>query len=264
MGYHQDPIFKTEQGLKFPGFSLAQLSAMRKAVELEYGLISPQLSEAASYSLAMVVRYALGLTAQDGFVGALAGDSFAGQVALATLRHLINSGAQGVVLLPRPHAALSPEVEMQLKPLRRLGVRIHEFDFSESALGGVVEVVQNCHNVMCGLHCAAGLKPSDQDLLIDALNELSTPVHCIDCPPGVDPDSGKAQGSPLYASSTLSVGAPLAGLYFGSDFVGRHYLCDMSISAELYTANGFDISALFAEQPVLRIMPDLIEEQSGA
>jgi NAD(P)H-hydrate repair Nnr-like enzyme with NAD(P)H-hydrate epimerase domain len=44
------------------------------------------------------------------------------------------------------------------------------------------------------------------------LNEMSTPIHCVLAPYGFDLETGAKHGELLYASSTLSLGAPLETL----------------------------------------------------
>jgi hypothetical protein len=91
--------------------------------------------------------------------------------------------------------------------------------------------------------------------IIGVLNEGRTPVHAVELPGGIDPNSGKALGTSLFASSTLSLGAPLAGLSAGRDRVGRHYVCDVSLSKDLFDRAGVPWSPIFAEQPVVQIFP---------
>jgi hypothetical protein len=62
-------------------------------------------------------------------------------------------------------------------------------------------------------------------------------------------------GTGLFASSTLSLGLPLAGLSGGRDRVGRHYVCDVSFSKEIFARAGVAWTPLFAEQPVVQIFP---------
>lgn len=251
MSYSAEATFKTKAGLIFPGFLCKQVAEMREKLFSDYGLSPVQVVEAASFSMAMVVRYALGLTADGGKTSIIANDTLSGWVALATLRHLINAGAAGrVILTSDPASAGSENLQVQLRPLQRLGAEVLH-------LAGLdlQPVMENTHNLILGTFDPETNQNHQMADLIDALNEHQVPIHCIEAPPGIQPDSGKAGPCPLYASSTLSLGAPLEGLFGGSDYVGRHYLCDISISSELYAEAGFDLCGLFAEQPVIQIYP---------
>ncbi len=244
--------FKTKNGIELGGFSPASLSAMHQDLA-ELGIEPTQIAEAASYSMAMVVRYALGLSATGGKVCALVGDSLAGAVALATMRHLVNAGADGSALLVFDPTIAGPETKRQLTPLSHMGVPIEWC--RESHTGSAAHaIISASHNVIFGLF---GLSLADPVIAgcVTMLNEQQTPVHAIEAPLGVDLENGAHGPAALFASSTLSLGAPYAGLNPGRDCVGRHYLCDISITREIYAKHGEDLSALFAQQPVTQILP---------
>jgi hypothetical protein len=58
----------------------------------------------------------------------------------------------------------------------------------------------------------------------------------------------------------LSLGAPLKGLNPGKNYVGRHYLCDISFSHAIYQKHGGDLSGFFSDQPVIQIYPLTTDE----
>ena len=245
--------FRTESGLVFDGVSQCDLLAMRDRLEHEYGLIPAQICETAAFSHAMVIRFALGLKAADGEVCALVKDGLCGWIALAALRHLVNAGAKGnILLVGEGHGQ---ELARQLKTLQRMGVQLDRWDAAQDSPRFAVRLLA-CHNVICGLYTPGCSSSELMSSVIDTLNEVKTPVHALEAPLGIDVDTGVVLHTPLYASSTLSLGAALAGLCNGRDYVGRHYLCDLSIPPELYTTQGVNWSPLFAEQPVIRIFPD--------
>lgn len=253
--------FQTKQGVHFNGVSTAQLNALRNELRDEYGILPIQTIEAASYSMAMVVRFALGLSAAGGKVCAVAKDSLAGCVALATVRHLVNAGANAqVLLLVEDPTQISAELTRQVAPLKKLQVPLPDLG-AVSEIDGFTEFLSSAHNVIFGTFAQETIGDEFVQGLSDLLNEERTPVHCIEAPAGVDPDSGAALATPLYASSTLSLGAPFAGLYAGRDYVGRHYLCDVSASAQLYRKHQCDdLSGFFSDQPVVQILPIEPEE----
>ncbi len=253
--------FQTKQGIQFNGVSAAQLNALRSELREEYGILPLQTIEAASYSMAMVVRFALGLSAAGGKVCAVAKDSLAGCIALATVRHLVNAGASAqVLLLVEDPTKISTELAQQALPLRKLQVPLPDLG-AASEIDGFTEFLGSAHNVIFGTFAHETVGDEFVQGLSDLLNEERTPVHCIEAPAGVNPDSGAAFITPLFASSTLSLGAPFAGLYAGREYVGRHYLCDVSASAQLYRKHQCDdLSSLFSDQPVVQIFPIEPEE----
>lgn len=255
----KDSLFRTEAGLAFKGISLKDRSALFEALEKELGVIPVQYCEAASYSFAMMVRVALGLSAEGARVAALVDDCQSGWVALATMRHLINAGTNCHILIHEQAESYSDNFAHQIHPLKAMGASIYAFsDYNE--LKEHIAVITDSHNVLCGLYRSDRAVDSAKDL-VDLLNEIQTPVHCLTAPLGVDVDTGARVGPPLFASSTLSLGTPLKGLYSGADYVGRHYVCDVSLSTELYKRYGADLSKLFSEQPIVQIFP--VKEDVG-
>ena len=253
------PDFKTKTGVEIPGFTSRQLAAMHEELRNSLHMNDSAVTEAASYSMAMVVRFALGLSASGGKVCALARDSIAGWVALAAIRHLVNAGSTAHVLFLPEDSGLSPEADRQLKALEALGVTLTDGGSPEQ-MDAFTAFLGEAHNILFGVY-SPGREPEEFLLgICEVLNEDRIPVHCIECPPGLNPDTGAAVEGALYASSTLSLGAPLIGLNGGKDHVGRHYVCDISFSRSLYASQGCDLSALFSDQPVVQILPTKQDE----
>lgn len=249
----QKNYFKTKAGLELPGYSSQDLAALHTELGA-LGLAVPVIAEAASYSMAMVARAALGLSAAGGRVCGIVKDSLSGVVALATFRHLVNAGSEAQVLVLSGEGGQSEDFVAQLAILRKLGVTLPDAG-SEPEMDSFTEFLKSAHNIIFGVYTPD--LPSDEFLsgICELLNEEATPVHCIEAPPGLDVNNGRAEISALYASSTLSLGAPLRGLALGKEHVGRHYLCDISFSRDMYARNGGDIANLFSDQPVIQIYP---------
>lgn len=243
--------FHDPEGRCFNGVTSEQKKELTDKLIAKVGMHSLQIEEAASFCLAMIVRYALGLSAAGGSIGLLVNDTLAGRVALAGARHLSNAGS--VVSVFVEGEPTSDEFIHQKNILEILGLPFH----SLSDLSELKNFLPNCHNIICGLYSI-----NDSDLLasrkelIDTLNDASTPIHAIECPLGLNVDTGKASKPSLIASSTLCLGAPFKGFLEGKDFLGRLYVCDISIPGGLYTEVGADdLSALFHSQPVVQIHP---------
>lgn len=244
------PLFKDKTGRTFGGVTIGTLSIIRSKLISEFSLTESEIVEASSYSFAMVVRFALGLSALEGQVGVLVGDCLGGKVALACARHLLNGGALVRVFLPASSESIGSETKRALKYLERVGVDI-TYGITPEELKTALPTF---HNVLCGLF--SGMESANEFAkIVDVLNDAQTPIHAVEAPLGVNVDTGESLGTPLFASSTLSLGLPLSGLSIGSDYVGRHYLCDTSIPFEIYEDVKVPISSMFSEQPVQQIFP---------
>lgn len=250
-------VFYDKTGYRFSAVSKQQLLDAREALRREYGLTSIQSAEAASYSLAMVVRFALGLSATGGKVCLLVNDSLAGEVALACARHLFNAGSEPLVIPFCVVSNASEGLRHQLSILSKMQVKVETME-SLPQLGASVD---QAHNLIFALFGGKVTSTFAMDDLVKLLNEARTPIHCVEAPYGVNVDTGQLDDEPLYASSTLSLGAPFKGLYTADDYVGRHYVCDISLTKTLYKAMGDDLTPLFSDQPVVQIFPGKREEE---
>lgn len=253
-------MFKTKTGISLPGASPEQLLEMRKRLIEEFGFTYPQLVEAASYSMAMVVRFALGLSAEGGRVACIFEDSLTGWISLATVRHLLNAGSEAELIYIGSQERVSDQLNLQLGPLGKMGCSVTVWTKAEEN-ETIADLLSGCHNSLCGYYdISRAITPFEKNIN-EVLNELSTPIYTIEGPPGIDPLTGQSQGSPLYASCTMSLGAPLTGFITGNDYLGRHYLCDISLTKELYKVIDSDFSIVFADQPVQEIFVEGEQKQ---
>jgi NAD(P)H-hydrate repair Nnr-like enzyme with NAD(P)H-hydrate epimerase domain len=250
-GYH----FVSKTGYAIIGFTPDEKRALLEGVTA-LGIHRLQMVEAASYSFAMVVRFALGLSAQGGKVLALVGDCLAGEVVAATVRHLANAHASVTVFTLGD--TLSASLEAQLTPLRKMGVTFVTLS-SLSDITPLSAALGDAHNLLLGLYDAPRTEEG-LPALATLLNESQVPIHAVEAPLGVDTLTGKLTPHALFASSTLSLGVPLIGLAAGSDCAGRHYVCDISCTSELYGSEARDLTVLFTDQPVVQISVPTKEE----
>lgn len=243
------------------GVSVNQLSAIMGRLINEVGISPIQLCESASYSMAMVARYALGLSAHGGQVCAVINDSIAGWVTLGCARHLATSGSRVRVIFLMDPENHGPELPHLLRPLQFLGVPTEHWSCYPD-VDSITNLLSDCHTLLCGLFKLPSDRQDDSvsaqtySQFIDIFNEHQIPIHSVLAPLGVNGDTG-ASDHPLYSSSTLSLGLPLSGLKPGAELAGRHYVCDISLHQSMVDKDD-DIVVpdwLFSEQPVVQIYP---------
>lgn len=254
-------VFKDKRGIEFPGVKCDAMRGIRSELRDGLKLSDLQIAEGAGYSLAMVVRYALGLDASDGDVSLLIRNGLPGMVTLAGARHLKNAGCSIEIILIDPPEHLDTAMHDLLAPLLAMGSPVHQAAalFADETLKGRLA---SCHNAISGLFSIDAPDFAERTALTEMLNDIRTPVHVVECPSGIDPDSGAVITPPLYASSTLSLGLPLSGLLTGNEYVGRHYLCDISIPRAIYQRSQITSTTLFSEQPVIQIFPAQMLQQT--
>ncbi len=192
--------FQKEDCSPVPGVSLSELRDSIEKVQTNYGIASIQSMEAAAYSFAMVVRFALGLSAEGGLICAVVREGLPGAIVLACLRHLTNAGAEGVVLVLKDSSDFNPDgaFAKSLQTIEAVGVKVEHLTSPEQ-IEVANGVFSNCHNILFGLASLDEEKEHPlSDKVVEALNEQSTPVHCVLKPHGIP------KGELLFASSTLS------------------------------------------------------------
>ena len=253
--------FFSTDNLPIPGITPEDFQEIFRITLSDYGISVLQAAENGGFSLAMVVRYALGLSAEGGHSAIIYNDSLAGAVTLAGARHLVNAGASVKLFhIIDPgciNAQVQAEINNLLTPLKKMGAEPTDI-LSHLPPHALHEELPRCHNVILGMGTTDSIKMS---YFVDALNDSPAPIHCVQCPLGLNPILGKPTTNTIFASSTLSLGAPLVGLSEGAEYVGRHYVCDISIPHVVYSERGINYPFLFSDQPVKQILPPQAPEE---
>ena len=245
----QTPHFTNTDGVLLPTVSHDTYQELISKLANNFGITELQIVESAAFSMAMVIRAALGYSAAEANILALISDSLESRIVLATLRHLVTSHANAEIITV---SSLSEFTKQQLYPLSQMGVNVTELS-TKAETSKLPEFLADAHNVLFGI--SAEEKNELNNAIISSLNDNQTPIHCINCPYGVSPDNGTITKPVLYASSTLSLGCIQTGLVAGNEYCGRNYLCDISIPEELYTEAGCpNLGLNFAAQPVNRVL----------
>lgn len=247
-------IFCTTSGIELGAISRESYCMLLEDLLAKY--TTPlQICESASFSMAMVIRHALGLSASEGHVAIFFNDSLSGQIAVATGRHLRNAGASVHLITLTDPDSFSDRMQSLLRPFICAGISPQYIQPDLKDID-IMTIIPTCHNVTLGVCDEDGDNSSELwQNLIELFNEQPTPIHTIQAPLGINLDTGLKCGHPLFASSTLSLGIPLESLIAASDYVGRHYVCDISIPPELYTEYDLNYQQAFSEQPVIQVFP---------
>lgn len=249
-------MLKTKADISVPSVSPLILAQIRQAMTEEYGINLSAIIEACAFSFAMVSRFALGLSASGAKSACIINDTFAGCVALATARQLINAGAEVELIFAGSLDNVSQQIEQQLNILGAYGLPLTVWSNPNDS-SNISDILSTCHNSLLGLCSLQGLQTTDIKFvksINSLLNELTTPIYAAEFPTQVDLETGSSLGEPLYASATVTFGLPLQGAEKSEDYVGRLYVCDSLIPKPLYERYGFNCQELFSEQPVQQLI----------
>jgi hypothetical protein len=243
--------FSTQDGKLVPTCSFDKWQRITTLGNDHEGLAPLQVVEGCGFSMAMVVRFALGHSAAGGNITAFASDSVYGWTVLAAARHLLNAGSTLQIVIPGTRLPTSENGERLLRTLGARGAEIRLWD--APSWNAVARIVESSHNVLCGLSDLKRELAYWTNEFTEHMNESHVPVHVVGAPTGLDLDGNTTSRARLYASSTLSIGLPLEPLSESPDLIGRHYLADAGWSIAAYRNVLFEGEPLFAEQPVVRL-----------
>lgn len=246
--------YHSVNGLQLPGVTPEQFDHLIDELESTFFVSLPQVVEAAAYSFSMVVRHALGLSAQGGIVSIIASTSIPGLVALQSARYLCHAGAAVHVVTLDSEETVQQKVKGLFQNARQsldaLGVIIVDINSLQRLQNWLVSSCEHSQHILigCGQNASSKYLPA-----LSLLNEAICPVHCVQLPPGTDGNTGASAEGAIFSSSTLSLGVPLNGLTNARDRVGRHYICDISLPTLLTDEHGVR-KALFHDQPVQTLL----------
>lgn len=91
--------------------------------------------------------------------------------------------------------------------------------------------------------------------LITLANHSGRKVLAIDCPSGLDSDTGQAQNPCIKASATLALSLPKRGLFLGDakKHVGKVFVADMGVPHEVYELMGLSIPKIFEKKSIVKV-----------
>jgi ADP-dependent NAD(P)H-hydrate dehydratase / NAD(P)H-hydrate epimerase len=226
--------------------SVTEMQAIEREADAS-GLTYAQMMENAGTGLAEVVIAAYGGTGERSVVG-LTGSGNNGGDTLVALAYLAEQGWQASAYLKRPRAQDDPLVE-RLEGVGGLVVRAEE----DPGFVRLAELVSECDVFLDGL-LGSGiklpLKAEAAEILAAAQRalretEVDPLVIAVDCPSGVDMDTGEAPQECLPADMTVTMAAVKQGLlkFPAYNFVG-----------ELHTVEIGPVESLAAWQSAARFV----------
>ena len=189
-----------------------------QAVELEAnacGISYEEMMEHAGKNLAQVILDDYGFLEEKGAVG-LTGSGNNGGDTLVALAYLAQQGWQATAVIARQR----PEADPLVERLEHIGGQIINMSIGSNVLL-LRKVLSNCGVVMDGLLGTGTRLPLKTELaefleqVRQVLNEISQPpvVIAVDCPSGVDCDSGEAAPECIPADQTVTMAAIKHGLF---------------------------------------------------
>ena len=223
--------FVTDAGIQVPAVTAEQMREVDRVATEEVGPNLYQMMENAGRSLALTVLDTMGGVWALKPVVVLAGTGGNGGGGICAARHLANRGVDVTVVLS-DSKGLRPVSEEQLSTYRGTGGRVASLDELDGREAGVVV------DAIIGYSLGGAPRGAPREM-IDWSVAQAGPVISLDVPSGIDATSGKAPGTHVLASATLTLALPKTGLDVAA--AGVVFLADIGIPREVYRRAGIDV-----------------------
>ena len=237
--------------LDLPPISTSILAQVEQAA-IDFGVTRGQMTEAAARAGAALARKLLDNQVAGSTVVALCGSGVKACVALHALRILHGFGASCSAVLTGTEQEMRPETLAAASICEALRMPLLQ-PRSPAVRGAVADA----DLVIDGL-VGVGLDGAPREPLaglIRLANEVRAEALSLECPSGLEPDSGEPLPPTLKARTTLALGLPAAGL-FGSlawQYTGELWLCDIGYPPEALEASDLDGDGIFESNELVRL-----------
>ena len=215
----------------------------------KYNIDLFQMMENAGLNLALLAKNLyLNDDKQNQTVMIFAGSGGNGGGVMVAARRLHNWGIKVKIVLAEGDESLKPVTRRQYNIAKQIKIPFVKKIDKEACL------------ILDGL-IGYSLKANPDENIsshIEMINKSGIPVIAMDCPSGIDLDTGKPAKPTVKAKATMSLALPKRGHYkmMGARNMGDIYLADIGVPPELYKVFDFnpdDISKIFQQGTVVKI-----------
>ncbi len=237
--------------LDLPPIGTEILASVERA-SVSYGVTRDQMTEAASRAAAALSRKLLDNQVAGASVVVLAGNGVKGCVALHALRILHGFGSKCSAVLVGGERDMRPETARAAAVCEALRLPL-----LQPRSPAVRTAVADAALVVDGL-VGVGLDGAPREPLAGLIrlsNEVRADALSLECPSGLEPDTGEPLQPTLKARVTLALGLPCAGLLasLAWQFTGEVWLCDIGYPPEALEEADLDPAGLFETNEIVRL-----------
>jgi NAD(P)H-hydrate epimerase len=229
---------------ELPALTAEEMRQVDRLMIDDFGIELIQMMENAGLHLADLARSWFSRL-REVQVAVLAGGGNNGGGGLVCARHLANWGAQVSVVLDRRPNEITGVPAHQMRILRRMGVSFLEEPPRSTGL--IVDAL-----IGYGL---TGNPKGPSAGLIHQANRADVPIFSLDAPSGLDVTTGSPADPCIQATATLTLALPKRGLLTpeARPVVGRLYLADISVPADVYPRMGLARPQPFEESTLVEL-----------
>lgn len=237
--------------LELPPISTEILAEVEGAA-VALGVTRGQLTEAAARAAAATARRQLDGQVAGATVVGLCGNGVKGAVSMHALRVLHGFGADCSAVLVGGEREMREETAAAASLLEalRIPLLVARSPAVRAAVADADLVVDGLVGV--GLD---GAPRAPLDGLIRLANEVRANVLSLECPSGLEPDSGEPLAPTIKAAVTLALGLPAAGLFadLAWQYTGELWLCDIGYPPAALQEADLDGDEMFESTDLVRL-----------
>lgn len=190
-------------------------------------------------------------------IGILAGKGNNGGDGIVIARQLAHAGRDVHLFLVSPPESFTGEAHINLQIAKNLKLRIEEIPTDTTP--GVekdasLNYIASCEFLVDAI-LGTGLRGEVRDpiaTIINAINNLPTPILSVDLPSGLDADTGNPLGTCVQADRTVTIGLPKRGLLVhpGAELTGKLEVADIGFPEQIIEAQDIKANWTTASQAV--------------
>ncbi len=233
-------------------------SALMRAIDTEAinnrGIPGPELMENAGRGIAEAIRDRLFDTARGKKVAVFCGKGNNGGDGFVVGRYLHEYGAEVEFFYPSPAEKLSPDASLNFKRAGELNLNIRAVESAEQLPESldadfIVDAV-----------FGTGFTGAPHGLLkdfIEFINSRNAIVIAVDCPSGLNADTGKCEGAAVRANYTFTLALPKTGLFYspGRELSGRLDIIPIGIPDDVIDSLNIKTNLITGSE-VCRMLPE--------
>ena len=173
-------------------------------------------------------------------IGIFVGKGNNGGDGLVIARQLAHAGREVNIFLVSPAESFTGEARTNLDIAKNLGLQIKEIltDTTSIDIYGSELLV----DAILGTGLRGPVRESIANV-INAINNLPTPILSVDLPSGLDADTGNPLGTCVQADKTVTIGLPKRGLLVhpGAEFAGKLEIVDIGFPKQIIDAQNIKV-----------------------
>lgn len=238
-------------GRKIPAISVEDMRTVDKNIS-SFDIDILQLMENAGRTIAMLARDLLKRT-EGRKICILAGRGNNGGDGFAAARFLHEWGASVSVVVPERYGNLHSLTRKHADSSRKAGANVL-YPADSGKFPGKIKYADMVIDALLGYNIKGSPK-GKYATLINLANSSRNQIIAVDCPSGLNVDTGEPYNPCIKATATLSLGLPKRGLLETSamSYVGDLYVGDVGIPKAAYKKIGISVPNIFSDSSIVKM-----------